>query len=116
MKKLLFAFMLGVFAIFALPSCSGGDSAAADKLAGMELTKDNASEWIETFNAAVDDCIKACEAKDEAKANAIANEIAKAMDNMDKAGDALDDSQKMTVFLKAASMVEAAEKAGFKLE
>ena len=109
--------MLGVFAIFALPSCSGDTgSAAADKLAGMELTKDNAAEWIEAFNATVDDCVKALEAKDEAKANAIAEKLSAAMDQVEKNEGILDDNQKLALGLKVLSIAEAAEKAGIELK
>ncbi len=115
MKKLLFAFMLGVFAIFALPSCSGGASEAADKIAGMELTKDNAAEWVETFNAAIDDCTQALKDKDEAKANAIAEKLSKAMDVAEKS-DVLTEDQKMAIGLKVLGLAGAAQEAGIKLE
>lgn len=115
MKKLLFAFMLGVFAIFSLPSCSGGSgSAAADKLADMKLTQDNKDEFIKTFETAVDDLTQALKDKDEAKANEIAEKLSKAMDQMD--GDVLSDSEKMTLGLKVIALAEEAEKAGIKLE
>lgn len=106
--------MLGVFAIFALPSCSGGGSAAADKLADMKLTQDNKDEFIKTFETAVDDLTQALKDKDEAKANDIAEKLSKAMDQMD--GDVLSDSEKMTLGLKVIALAEEAEKAGIKLE
>ena len=108
--------MLGIIAIFALPSCSGGGSSAADKLADMKLTQDNKDEFIKTYDAAIEDLTQAIKDKDQAKVNEIGEKISKALDQMKEAEDVLSDSEKMTLALKLLPLAEEAQKAGIELE
>ena len=90
--------------------------AAIDKLAGMELTNENADEWVKTFNAAMDDMLKVIEAKDEAQAKAMGEKLSPIMDKLDASGDILNEEQAFAMMKKLAEVMEAAEKSGMKLE
>ena len=116
MKKMLFALMLGIFVISAMPSCTSSGSEAASKLASMELTKDNKDEFVKTYETAINDLTQAIKDKDEAKVKAIGNDLSKAMEKLDAAGDVLSESEKMSLGLSLLGVAAEAQKSGIKLE
>lgn len=136
MKKLFLAMMFGAMAMFTFPSCSDKQAATDDddsatseevvesekkvapsvKLAEMELTADNKDEFVETFDAAVDELSEAIKAKDQDKVNKIGEKISKAMDHMKEAGDVLSDEEKMAMLMKLLPVAEEAQKAGINLD
>lgn len=141
MKKLFFAFVIGACAVFALPSCgekaatSGSnndttaavtaekaeaeapaEAAAIDKLAEMQVTKENAAEYVTTFGAAVDEALKAVEAKDAAKVKTYAEKFETLLGGLETKADMFTPEQQQAIKAKFDAFMEAYATSGLVTE
>ena len=139
MKKLFFAFVIGACAVFALPSCgekaatSGSnndttaavteekaeapaEAAAIDKLAEMQVTKENAAEYVTTFGAAVDEALKAVEAKDAAKVKTYAEKFETLLGGLEAKADMFTPEQQQAIKAKFDAFMEAYATSGLVTE
>ena len=138
MKKLFFAFVMGACAMFTLPSCSGNGAAstsgseesseavseevteapevaAIDKLADMTVTKENAAEFVTTLGAAVDEGLKAIEAKDEAKVKAYAEKFETLFAKLEGSEDMFSEEQQQAIKSKIDEFMESLAQSGITL-